>query len=69
MAKTADEIIAALGGPKGIAAATPHKEGAVWVWKSRKKIPRRAWPDLISAFPGVVSLDELRAAEPQKSAA
>jgi len=63
MSKTAAEIIVDLGGPKAIAESTPHKEGTIWVWKHRGKIPRTAWPDLIEAFPKKVSLDDLRQTE------
>lgn len=34
----------------------------VRMWKSRNKIPRTAWPDLIEAFPDL-TLERLREAE------
>jgi hypothetical protein len=67
MSRAAD-IINSLGGPAKIAEVTPHKAGTVSLWKHRGIIPRRAWPDLIDAFPGKVSMSALRAAEPPKNA-
>ena len=59
MSKTVSQIIDELGGPIGIANATKISDGAVRQWKFKGRIPRRAWPDLIGAFPDRVNLDVL----------
>lgn len=43
-------FIDAKGGSTKVAAATGYTPGAVAVWRSRKKLPRTAWPQLINAF-------------------
>ncbi len=63
MSKTVSQIIEDLGGPTAIAEATTISDGAVRQWKFKDRIPRRAWPDLIEAFPNVISLEVLRSVE------
>lgn len=43
-----------------VALATGRSPGAVRVWKHRKRFPREAWGELITAFPGELTLDRLR---------
>lgn len=69
MKKSVAQIIDDLGGPAAVSQVLPITDGAVRLWRHRKRIPRTAWPDLIQNFPDKVSLDDLRAAEPLKPAA
>lgn len=55
-------LVRLLGGAAKVAAALSMKAGAVRAWTHRNEIPRRAWPELIDAFPAV-TLDALRATE------
>jgi hypothetical protein len=57
----AADFIDAKGGPANIARATGYKPGAVALWRHRKKLPRSAWPEIISAE--LATLDELMAIE------
>lgn len=68
MLRTAAEIIDAKGGPAAIERATGHKAGAVSVWRHRNRIPRSAWPEIMTAFPDI-TLDVLKATEASKQAA
>jgi hypothetical protein len=43
-----------------LAEATNREPGAIRLWKHRRRIPRDAWPDLIEAFPGEVTIERLR---------
>jgi hypothetical protein len=69
MSKAVSAIIEDLGGATGISTATGITRGAVGQWKFKNRIPRRAWPDLIAAFPGKVDLDALLATEDERQAA
>lgn len=60
--RNAAEIIEGLGGATAVAQATGYEPNAVRQWKHRKRLPRKAWPDLIAAFPGV-TMDVLLKAE------
>lgn len=51
MIRTAAEFIDNKGGPTAVAKATGHSPGAVALWRHRNKLPRKAWPEIISAFP------------------
>lgn len=58
------DLIDGLGGAAAIAEATGNiKANAVRQWKAKRVIPRRAWPDLIRAFPDRVTLEALSATE------
>ena len=37
--------------PKTLALVLPCKEGTIRMWKTRKVIPRRFWPDIMRGFP------------------
>lgn len=50
-------------GVSAVADATGRTPGAVRVWKHRKRFPREAWGELITAFPEELSLDRLREIE------
>lgn len=62
MSNTATQIIVENGGARAVAAAIGKKPGAVRLWKHRNSIPRDAWPDLITTFPGI-TLERLLASE------
>ncbi len=47
----ASELIESLGGAKVVAEKTTYRRGTVDTWGSREIIPRKAWPDLMIAFP------------------
>ena len=49
----ASQIIEKHGGPKALADALGKTAVAIRVWKSRNRIPRAAWPDIMSRFPEV----------------
>ncbi len=59
MVDTPIQFIDARGGPTAVANATGHKVGAVNVWRHRNKIPRTAWPEVMTAFPDVTMADLL----------
>ena len=50
---TVTQIIESLGGSKVLADSLGKTPAAVRVWKSRNRIPRAAWPDIISRYPDV----------------
>lgn len=53
-----------------VARATGHKPGAVALWRHRNRLPRKAWPEIIEAFPGmtVKRLKEIEAASKKVTA-
>lgn len=59
---TVDDIITELGGPAEIATKLGLGQGVIRQWKFRGVIPRRAWPDLIAAYPHV-TMEALLGAE------
>ncbi|MDB5448228.1 MAG: hypothetical protein JWQ97_3545 [Phenylobacterium sp.] len=59
MIASAHDLIEAKG-VSAIAEATRREPGAVRVWKHRNRIPRDAWPELMDAYPGEITLDVLR---------
>jgi hypothetical protein len=59
---TVTQIIESRGGAKALAEALGKTPVAIRVWKSRNRIPRQAWPDLMAKFPDL-TLDDLRASE------
>lgn len=65
MIKSAKQIIDDKGGPSVFAEAVGYKAGAVRLWKHRDYFPRKAWPDINSAFPDL-ALDVLRAVEAER---
>jgi hypothetical protein len=62
MSETVAILIDAEGGPAAFAEKVNKSAGAVRLWKHRNQIPRRAWPDVLDAFPGV-TMDRLKAVE------
>jgi hypothetical protein len=56
------QIIESRGGAKALADALGKTPVAVRVWKSRNRIPRQAWPDLMARFPDI-TMDVLLASE------
>lgn len=55
-------IIDERGGTKAVAETLNVGRTTVQMWKSRNKIPRTAWPDLIEAYPEL-TLETLKASE------
>jgi hypothetical protein len=62
LAMNVAQIIESRGGAKALADALGKTPVAVRVWKSRNRIPRSAWPDLMAKFPDL-TLDQLLASE------
>lgn len=70
MAQDATDFIDSRGGPAKIAEAFSglqppaihHNAGAVAVWRHRNKLPRKAWPEILEAYPDV-TMAELKAIE------
>lgn len=57
------EFIKDRGGPHAMARKLGREDPRpVAMWSTRNRIPRKAWPDIIDAYPEV-TLDELRALE------
>jgi len=71
-----NDLIESLGGATQVAARIGATPGSVRAWKFKNKLPRKAWPELIAAYPHL-TLDALkqvekrsgRAEAPQASAA
>lgn len=53
MAETVRTFIDSLNGNATVAKATGHTEGAVALWVHRNRLPRSAWPEVMTAFPEV----------------
>lgn len=53
MFSTAADLIDSRGGNSVVARDTGYSEGAVGVWKHRNRVPRAAWPEIMSAYPDV----------------
>ncbi len=47
------------GGPTAVAVATGYNVGAVNLWRHRNKIPRSAWPEVLTAYSDVTIADLL----------
>jgi hypothetical protein len=58
----ASQIIESHGGSKALADALGKTPVAVRVWKSRNRIPRAAWPEMLARFPDL-TMDALLATE------
>jgi hypothetical protein len=58
----ASGLIEQRGGPAVMAQAINERPGVVRTWKHRNQIPRRAWPEILEAFPDL-TMDALKAAE------
>lgn len=58
----ASGLIEQRGGPAVVALAINERPGVVRTWKHRNQIPRRAWPEILEAFPDL-TMDALKAAE------
>lgn len=74
MFKTVGEIIDAKGGNAAVASATGYDPGAVALWRHRNKLPRRAWPEIMTAWPDVklghlLALEAANDAKPQRKVA
>lgn len=70
MIRITDKFVEDFIGEKGVTAvaeATGRSEGAVRVWKHRKRFPREAWLELNKAYPEL-TLDVLRKLSGQKGA-
>ncbi len=59
MAITARDLIEQKGGNSAVAAATGYQPGAVALWRHRNRLPRTAWPELMTAFPDITLADLL----------
>lgn len=53
MADTVRTFVDSLNGNAAVAKATGHSEGAVALWVHRNRLPRSAWPEVMTAFPDV----------------
>lgn len=62
MAQTASQIIDAKGGSAAFAKAAGLEPTAVRMMKHRNKLPRAAWPEIMTAFADI-TLDVLIATE------
>jgi hypothetical protein len=58
MGNTVATIIDEKGGAAVFAEKVGRRPGAVRVWKHRNQFPRKAWPEIITAFPDL-SLERL----------
>ena len=58
----ASGLIENCGGDEAFASAIDARIGTVRVWKTRARIPRTAWPEIMRAYPAV-TLDLLMATE------
>ena len=67
MQRTASDVIEEKGVGE-IARALDVDPAAVRMWKHRRQLPRRHWPELVQKFPDL-TLDELRAIEAHSRAA
>ena len=56
------QFIDQMGGPSKVARAINYAPGAVAQWKVKRRIPRSAWPEIMTAWPEV-TLDALMAVE------
>ena len=63
MARTVRTIIDDLNGPTAVAKVLELRPNAVQQWLVSGRIPRGRWIDLIEKFPGLITSDDLRAAE------
>lgn len=61
MAQTPAELIAEKG-ERVIAKVTDSRLGTVRVWKTRNRIPRSKWAELVEAFPDL-TVDRLKGLE------
>lgn len=68
MDQTVGQIIEAKGGSAAFAKACGLEASAVRMMKYRNKLPRTAWPEIMTAFPDL-TLDVLRASEAARPAA
>ena len=59
----AKALIIDLGDYGAIAKKTGINSNTVASWKARNNIPRRAWPDLLDAYKGRLSMAKLKKAE------
>lgn len=62
MAQNTAQIIESKGGSAAFAKACGLEPSAVRMMKHRNKLPRSAWPEIMTAFPDL-TLDVLRASE------
>lgn len=59
----AKNLIIELGDYVKLAARLERSASTVANWKSRNRIPRDMWPDLLEKFPRKVTMSRLRATE------
>jgi transposase len=59
----AKTLIIELGDYAKVAARLSRSASTVANWKSRNRIPRERWPDMIEAYPRRVTVAKLLAAE------
>lgn len=62
MTRTAAQIIEEKGGSAAFAKACGVEPSAVRMMKHRNKLPRSAWPEIMTAFPDL-TLEVLKATE------
>jgi hypothetical protein len=60
--RTPADIIEAKGGPAAFAAAIGAEPTAVRMMKHRNKLPRKVWPEILTAYPDI-TMATLQAAE------
>lgn len=57
MDKSPSDLIDELGGPHRVARKLGIEPGTVRMWKVRNCIPRKAWPEILEAFPDTTLRD------------
>jgi hypothetical protein len=62
MEKSAAALIIERGDYEAVAQKLGIKAGTVAAWKSRNRIPRQVWPEVMDIFPDL-TLDDLKATE------
>jgi hypothetical protein len=58
-----------LGGTETASERLKKSPGAIRMWAHRKVLPRSVWPEILSAYEGVVTLADLRALEKEEDQA
>lgn len=65
----AKTLIIHLGDYNRVAEKLGCAASTVGAWKTRNRIPRSSWPDLLALYPRRVTLEKLRLTERTQSAA
>lgn len=60
--KPVAQLVSDLGGAQTVAERLNSRTETVRMWTWRNAVPRRVWPEMIEAFPGL-TIDKLKAIE------